>query len=131
MADDAVGLAGWVHHDRAELVVGDVAKERGEDSVVSDVGVDAGSLVEANAVESVEVEMGREVLGVGMAGEEVQHWAAGGGWRGRHVGRATCPLWCLRSRLRFAAEGVCCGEAEEVSGEDGGRVAVASRDPGE
>ena len=71
MADDAVGLAGRVHHDRAELVVGDVAKERGEDSVISDVGVEAGSLVEADAIEPVEVEMGREVLGVGVAGEEV------------------------------------------------------------
>ena len=69
MADDAVGLAGRVHHDRAELVVGDVAKERGEDSVVGDVGVEAGSLVEADAVESVEVEMGRKVLGVGVAGD--------------------------------------------------------------
>ena len=52
-------------------MVGDVAEEQGEDSVVGDVGIEAGSLVEADAVEPLEVEMGREVLGVGVAGEEV------------------------------------------------------------
>ena len=36
----------------------------------------------------------------------------------------------LQSGLRLAAEGVCRGEAEAVSGEDGGRLAVASGDPG-
>jgi len=47
-------------------VVGDVAKERGEDRVVGDVGAVTGGLVEADATEPVEFEVGCEVLGVGV-----------------------------------------------------------------
>jgi len=64
MADDAVGLSGRVQHDCAEAVVGDVADERGEDLVVGDVGALTGGLVEAEATEPVEFEVGCEVLGV-------------------------------------------------------------------
>jgi len=49
----AVRLARWDHDNCAEFVVGDLAKEREEDSIVGDVRVEAGSLVEADAVETV------------------------------------------------------------------------------
>jgi len=81
MADDAVGLSGRVQHDCAEAVVGDVADERGEDLVVGDVGALTGGLVEAEATEPVEFEVGCEVLGVAVPREEVQHWRAARGRR--------------------------------------------------
>jgi len=56
MADDAVGLAGRVQHNRAEAVVGDVEDERGEDLLVGYVEALIGGVVEAEAAETVEFE---------------------------------------------------------------------------
>jgi len=82
MADDAVGLAGRVQHNRAEAVVGNVEDERGEDLLVGYVEALIGGVVEAEAAETVEFEVRCEVFGVGVPREEVKHQKAAGGWLG-------------------------------------------------
>jgi len=111
-------------------VVGDVEEERGEDLLVGYVEALIGGVVEAEGAETVEFEVGCEVLGVAVPREEVQHRRAAGGRRRRRIGR-TCPLRRRRGRQWLAAERVRRGEAEAVSGENGGRVTFAPGDPRE